>query len=257
MPAWEQSYLRMIVFGNDPQANFAAAGFGEFDGAVRPYGTSSQASEASSSGSSGRATPSSSSIDSYVSPRANSLQFGFSGLSIDHPADAKSAEAFLGEGSGPNKRPHVEEVPEQPPQTGMNSGPQQEPQPLPEQRFHAGPQQFPAAAQAPAPLPNQPVYFQAAPQQPSAAPQAGEDRPKQKGKKRVGKKTEPQPMVGLFNESLGKYDQPVSIRHVLQNTKVDMTWMDLVAWSPAVCKELKRLYTRVPKKRVPKPTTGS
>lgn len=28
--------------------------------------------------------------------------------------------------------------------------------------------------------------------------------------------------------------------------------MDLIAWSPAVCKELKRLCTRVPKKRTPR-----
>lgn len=78
------------------------------------------------------------------------------------------------------------------------------------------------------------------------------ERPKRKGKKRVGKRVEPQPLVGMFNDTLGRYDSPVSIRQVLQNNKVDMTWMDLVAWSPAVCKELKRLCTRVAKKRMPK-----
>ena len=56
----------------------------------------------------------------------------------------------------------------------------------------------------------------------------------------------------MFNDSLGKYDPPISIRHVLQTNKVDMTWMDLVAWSPAVCKELKRLCTRVSKKKISK-----
>ena len=42
LPAWEQSYLKMIVFGENPQSNFAAVGFGEFDGAVRPYGSDSR-----------------------------------------------------------------------------------------------------------------------------------------------------------------------------------------------------------------------
>ena len=32
--------------------------------------------------------------------------------------------------------------------------------------------------------------------------------------------------------------------------------MDLVAWSPAICRELKRLCTRVPKKRAPKPAAA-
>ena len=43
-----------------------------------------------------------------------------------------------------------------------------------------------------------------------------------------------QQLGGMSNDLAGKYDSPVSIRYVLQNTKVDMTWMDLVAWSPAV-----------------------
>jgi len=56
----------------------------------------------------------------------------------------------------------------------------------------------------------------------------------------------------MCNESLSKYDAPTSVRQVLQQNKVDVTWMDLAAWSPAFCKELKRIVTRVPKKRVPK-----
>ena len=39
---------------------------------------------------------------------------------------------------------------------------------------------------------------------------------------------------------------------ILQDNKVDITWMDLLAWSPAVCRKIKRLCTRVAKKRVPK-----
>ncbi len=58
--------------------------------------------------------------------------------------------------------------------------------------------------------------------------------------------------MGVFNDNLGQYDSPISIRDLLQSNKVDMTWMEFVAWSPAVCRELKRQLTRVAKKRVPK-----
>ena len=91
----------------------------------------------------------------------------------------------------------------------------------------------------------------AAPQQPAAS-QIIDDRPKRKGPKRVGRKAEPQPLVGMLNDAVGNYDSPTSIRHVLQNKKLGISWMDLVACSPTVCKEIKRLCTRVPKKRISK-----
>ena len=166
-------------------------------------------------------------------------------------ADAKSlqvdvgaipeVEAFLGESSGPNKRAHVEDepVPNQPQPSQV-------------------PNQMPQAAQLP--LPNQvPVQPPVAPPwlpNPSMAPsfpfQAENERIKLKGKKRVGKKSEPQPLVAMFNGQ--QYDSPVSVRQILQHHKVDMTFLDLVAWSPAICKELKRLCTKVPKRRLPKPS---
>ncbi|KAF6238773.1 hypothetical protein HO173_003280 [Letharia columbiana] len=85
-----------------------------------------------------------------------------------------------------------------------------------EEPLPQAPQQQPQAPQPP----QQPFQFQA------------EERTNRKGQKR--------------------YDTPISIRHVLQNNKLDISWMDFIAWSPAVCKELKRLCTRVPKKRLPK-----
>jgi len=42
--------------------------------------------------------------------------------------------------------------------------------------------------------------------------QATEDRTRRKGQKRVGKKAEPQPLVGMFNDALGRYDSPEFIR---------------------------------------------
>ena len=284
----------MIIYGENPQSNFAAVGFGDFDGAARPYGSDSNPASsalwkpstvASSSDCSGRVTPASS-IDSYISPRANCIQFGVAGINLndlpDVSADAKTSqigvgaipkvEAFLGEGSGPNKRAHVEDkadqtiprpAPYRPPEQPSHPLPTTAPPPKVQQPFQS--QAIPGNSGQPLPqqqasglVQNHTVPPQLNPgslSQPPVFPfQANpENSPKQKAKKRVGKRAEPQQLVGLYNESLLKYDSPVSVREVLQHTKVDMTWMDLVAWSPAICRELKRLCTRVPKKRTPKP----
>lgn len=216
LPSWERAYLRMIVFGDDPQVNFASVGFGQYDGNLQPYRPASPSQESSGTSSiNDIRTPSSSSIDSFVAPRANSIRVSTAGLEHEYQLEAKAAEANYGEGSGPNKRPHVEEP--QPPQP---------------------PQQAQQAQQVPQQQSQQPYQFQAA-----------DGRTKRKGQKKTGKRTEPQPLVGMFNDALGKYDSPVSIREVLQKNKVDITWMELVAWSPQVCRELKRLCTRVPKKK--------
>ena len=263
LPAWEQSYLRMSVFGDNPHANFASVGFGHFDGATKPYGTDSPAtlapdpdsswkpSAASSSASTlGPATPSSS-IDSYILPYSSSLEVGIAGLNFSQlEPEVKAVEVQLGEGSAPNKRARVEDEDTSPPPPLPKQPQLPQPQ-LPQPQLPQGPPinmsqgpSLPQPTQAVPAIMNPP----AVPYQVPAAP----GRPKQKGQKRVGKKAEPQPLVGMFNDLLGKYDSPVSIRYVLQNNKVDMSWMDLMAWSPAACKELKRMCTRVPKKRMPK-----
>ena len=56
----------------------------------------------------------------------------------------------------------------------------------------------------------------------------------------------------MFDDTKGAYDKPISVRQALRANKVDMTWMDFIAWSPDACKELKRLCTRVAKKRTPR-----
>lgn len=272
LPAWEQSYLRMIVFGDNPQANFASVGFGEFDGAVRAYGTSAQpTTDSQASSATGPPTPTSS-IDSYISPRSNSVQFGVAGLlSRSHSADVKvsqaHSDAFLGEGSAPNKRAHVEEeVPESSQQASRR---RQEKQPERPQSTPTEPQQFvpqqqqyqPPMMQSHTGMNQGPSFQQQVPptqaipqpqQQPAAQAAQEEERPKRKGRKRTGKKVDPQPLVGMFNGT--QYENPVSVRQILQNNRLDLSWMDFVAWSPAACKELKRLCTRVPKKRIPKLT---
>ena len=256
LPAWEQSYLKELVFGSSAQVNFASASFGEFDGNVHPYGSrcsstppqfTPQASSSATSQMSG----------ALLSPQSNSILYGVAGLSLT-PADSHAVDTNLGESSGPNKRARVEDE-NIPPIQEANSVPrpqpyrqpaQQQPQVPPQANVNQPPfQAMPAPAQQSFP---QPMPASQMPQ-PSVQIPAVDDRPKRKGQKRVGKKIEPQPLVGMFNDLIGKYDSPVSIRSVLQDNKVDMSWMDLLAWSPSVCRELKRLCTRVPKKRIPKP----
>ena len=280
LPAWEQSYLREAVFGSSPQVNFAAASYGEHDGAAVAWNWPSS-SQSSSRG----LTPTSSTASSV-----HSITAGMSGLMRQASSQGPAAEAFsnkssvevhYGEGSGTGKRP-AEEDPSQQRPAPQDRQPQyvdavQQPsiaiqKPLP----YSVPQQPAAAASHPpmqnAGLPQQPqaqypMMFGAMPpqvptsmpSQPAAATDdtAMEERPKRKGKRKVGKKTELQPLVGMFNDSSAKFDTPVSIRQVLQHNKIDMTWLDLLCWSPAMCKELKRLCTRVPKKRARKPSAAT
>jgi len=213
--------------------SFAAAGFGAYDSNVKPYGSYSiiSSNQSLASQSTGQATPQTSSATTPMmsgalpSPTSHSIHYGTAGLQASPVTEAKAVDANYGEGSGPNKRPHVEA--ELPP-SQLGSQPQAS-QPYP--GLVQGQQSF-----------QQPYQFQ-----------AGTDgRQKAKGLKKVGKKVEPQPVAGMFNDQLGKYDSPVSIRAMLQSNKVDMTWMDLVAWSPAVAREIKRLCTRVAKKKMPK-----
>ncbi|KAL8795800.1 MAG: hypothetical protein Q9182_007483 [Xanthomendoza sp. 2 TL-2023] len=122
---------------------------------------------------------------------------------------------MYGEGSGPNKRPRGE--PEAPPVSPLTP------------------------PQAPNPPASQPQ-----PQFPF--PVTEPTRDKKKGQKRTGKRAEPLPLVGMMNDTQGSFKKPVSIRQVLKDNKVDMSFMDFMAWSPSACKELKRLCTRVTNK---------
>ena len=77
LPAWEQSYLKTIVFGDyTPQANFAAASYGSYDGNILPYGTS-RSMDMSRSSSSGSATPSSSNAFTIAASSSNSFGVGY------------------------------------------------------------------------------------------------------------------------------------------------------------------------------------
>ena len=137
------------------------------------------------------------------------------GLAIPRPQPAvrtaHSAEAFIGKGSGPNKRAHIEDV--------------------------ADPVVPPAAFRPTA---------STARDLPQDIPVQEEDEcPKRKGQKRAGKVATIAPLVSLINDETGAMDKPTSVRQLLKSQKIDMTWMDFCVWSPTVCRELKRLLTRV------------
>lgn len=225
LPAWEQSYLRNLVFGDPPQVNFAIAGYGAYDGATKPYGSDLVKDNSGwkpyNDSKPTSPTPVPGILTPTTSVSSRSVGYGFSGLKLNSEVPAtetKAVEAFYGEGSGPNKRPHVEEIPE-PVQN------QQPPQP-PQQPTQAVPG---------------PVPFQTAT---DTVPQP----PKKKGQRRVGKRVGPMPLVGQMDD-FGSFNGPISIRQVLTDNKVNMSFMDLMVWSPAACRELKRLCTRVTKKK--------
>jgi len=220
LPAWEQSYLKSTIFGDaSPSSNFAAACYGAFDGAVEPYHEAHKEYLRSSSPTKwNREEP-------KASPFANSISFGVEGLSLSKVrADSDSAipslavETKYGEGSGPNKRAREDEPSQETLQQTQNS-------------------------QVPQPQFNQPQFMP-------------EERMKKKGQKKVGKKVEPQPLVGMFNDDQGKYESPISIRTLMKQHRVDISLMDFVAWSPQACRELKRMCTRVAKKREKKQTVA-
>ena len=285
LPAWEQSYLREIVFGNAPQVSFASAGFGEFNGRALPYRSGSERSNSYGGSSSSQSlyTPISASSSTNMSgglssPASKSISYGIAGLHTE----SNTVNAFYGEGSGSNKRPHIEMSKEssqgsqgtfqasQPTSQNQNPPPRQ-PNLLPQlnqipgattpQPFRAPQQQNPVPGAAAPQVPQQPQFssnqgpsFQAEPTQPQQTIPITieEDRRVRKGKRRVGRKIEPQPLTKLINKS-GSYNNPISVREILKNNKIDVTIINLIAWSLAIYKELKRLVTRVSKKRIPKP----
>ena len=149
----------------------------------------------------------------------HSMTYGMAGLQATS-RNVNSTEAFLGEGSGPNKRPHVEEA--IPPIVPLASRP-----PVPPATFQPGTST------------NQGFFF------PGIPVQKENERPKKKGQKRTGKAATIAPLVGLIDEDTGFVDKPTSVRQLLKSQKIDMTWMDFCVWSPTVCRELKRLLTRM------------
>lgn len=55
--------------------------------------------------------------------------------------------------------------------------------------------------------------------------QAGEKNGK-KSQKKVGKRTDPQPLIDMMNDVTGSYNKPISVRQILKQNKIDMSWMN-------------------------------
>lgn len=93
--------------------SFAAAGYGEFDGSVRPDGSSSISSIEVYGGASDQSLYDPSQSSSVMlsgglsSPSIISISYGMAGLRSS--SDSNLGRVFYGESSGSNKRPHVEE----------------------------------------------------------------------------------------------------------------------------------------------------
>ncbi len=95
--------VHLVVFGDPPQSTFAAASFGACDGNVQPYGTEPSSSTTLSI----VMTPSTSKSRYFTRSKTLFVIFGTLRLQL-FDEEVKQMDAFLEEGSGPNKRAHIE-----------------------------------------------------------------------------------------------------------------------------------------------------
>ncbi|KAM5473157.1 hypothetical protein MferCBS49748_000967 [Microsporum ferrugineum] len=51
------------------------------------------------------------------------------------------------------------------------------------------------------------------------------------------------PIAALIREG-GVEDKPISVRDILEHAKLDISFLDVLSWSPSICQEVKRLSTR-------------
>lgn len=64
-------------------------------------------------------------------------------------------------------------------------------------------------------------------------------RQKKSGKREERKQAKDLPLVGMLNKDTRVYKKPISIKELLKGTKFDVSLLEFVAWSPALCKEIK------------------
>ncbi len=101
LPAWEQSYLKGLVFGDSPQVSFVSASYGAYDGASQPYGTE-QVKDTGSYSATARSDSvtvgAASSSGCYSFPGSPSYPKASAGAEVAE-VEAKMADTFYGEGS--------------------------------------------------------------------------------------------------------------------------------------------------------------
>lgn len=121
LSAWEQSYLRNIVFRDvSAQSYFCTVGYRAYNGQTTPYGTSKIPSGSDgptydggtrflahmSEGNNGVVREKSANISQT---KVNSITYGIPDLvEEDSSIEAGSTNAFYGEGSGARKKQHME-----------------------------------------------------------------------------------------------------------------------------------------------------
>ena len=81
------------------------------------------------------------------------------------------------------------------------------------------------------------------------------DRIKLKNSKKQNKKIEIASLIKMMNENTNVYDKSIFIRIILKINKIDLIWMKWLTFSSVACKELKRLCTKIFKKRTSKVKT--
>lgn len=75
-----------------------------------------------------------------------------------------------------------------------------------------------------------------------------ENRDKRKVLKRVCKKKALRPIMGQLNDDM-ILENPISARKLVRSNLITISELDLMAWSPTLCNEFKRLLTRKSKSK--------
>ena len=228
LSSWKQSYLREIVFDQSAQVNFVQVGFGNFDDNVRFY--DSYFIFDFSVIFSDKIIPFTSTVlmsDALDNSTNHSIHVEIADLSMrSHVDDANAVDALYDEKSATNKRSHVEKSTES--------------------RRSASSQ--PESMTSISPLPSQQPFTQPIADQQFQF-QAADPKAKKSKKNQKKKKFESQSVIDMLDDASDKYDSIISVRQIFQNNKIDLIWMNFIAWSFTVCRKLKRLCTRVTKKR--------
>ena len=164
------------------------------------------------------------SLSSQQAERMSQANINFITYRVSHlTKNMQSVEMFIGDESGSSKRAHIENVTEPNQQQSLYNS---------------------ASLSYQLTQSTQSFIFQG-----TQVPELSNCL-KAKGKKQTDKQVVMNPIVDMINDNTGFIDKQTSIRQLMKNNKVDMTWMNLCAWSPSVCREMKRLLMRMPKKRV-------
>ena len=237
---WEQEILRGKIFGDRPRPPPRPYTAPSMPVAGPPNETMAGAPVMSAASSEALHTPSTTVMGSnlvslgYQEPQVASLDGNYTTVDRNRSAPPPPVQSFLGEGSGPNKRAR--------PGTPINEPPSTSSQP-PEVPLmgQAGPSDDTQGTDSTYKSPY-PFVFD--------VPGARKKKAMKKGARKKNSGTTPMnPLVGMVNEETGVAKGVISVREVMEKAPISLSLMDLCFWSPMFTRELKRLTTRVSKKK--------